>query len=97
VQNNPLNSIDPYGLIGWDYVGYISTYVGFRLIFMATAPAWALPVGVGLIVGGIALSYWDGFSSFRFVVSMRDKFINMYKRKFDEVDKMNEQNGNCGY
>jgi hypothetical protein len=99
--NNPISYIDQYGLLGWDVLGYSFTTAGGIMLTtiatMSSAPAWVTPVGIGLIVGGWAISHWDSYSTARYYISVATNILDFYNDKFNEIDQMNDQNGGCGY
>ena len=49
VQNNPINYVDPYGLLGWSDIGAIALGTGGAIAFTLGAPVTGTILGVGAV------------------------------------------------
>ena len=59
VSNNPVNLIDPYGLLGVkSTVGAVFGLAGTAVFFASGPPGWAL----GLLIAGGGMVIWDVYS-----------------------------------
>ncbi len=94
--NNPLIYIDPYGLGIWSWIGAAFEATGGGLLGYAayaslasTAPAWVIPVGVGLLFFGIGNQIGDMICGYDFVSKPPGKgdSVKRSERYEEEVDK----------
>ena len=101
VLNDPVNFVDPLGLLSWGDVGGVTIAAGFGMLGLSatvTAPAWVPVVGAGLVVGGIGLTVYDFVSSIYWGKEAVENIItDPLDSMWKEVDQMNEENssGSC--
>jgi RHS repeat-associated protein len=96
--NDPVNLIDPYGLLGWDVVGTISIAAGTATLGVTatiSAPIWVPIAGAGLVVGGIAALIYDAISSVEMVEIGVDNITKQMDEKWKEVEEMKKEYGPC--
>lgn len=89
-HNNPVNWIDPYGLFIKGLLGTVASTTGGGLLYIAataTAPAWALPVGAALVIGGTGVVVWDFFDEDDVVDELIDKVKEAFEKYKKDVDK----------
>ena len=96
--NDPVNLIDPYGLLGWDVVGTISIAAGTATLGVTatiSAPIWVPIAGAGLVVGGIAALIYDAIFSVEMVEIGVDNITKQMDEKWKEVEEMKKEYGPC--
>ena len=60
-----------------------------------TSPAWAAPVGIGLIIGGIAVTIYDAYSGPKDAVEAVDHIQDLIDKRWEEVEQMKKETGAC--
>jgi RHS repeat-associated protein len=102
VLNNPLNYIDPYGLISGgagSALGNTISFIGGTIVgigLIASPVSWGT-VGVGIVIaaGGQIYNHWGTKSDFEQVPEITRPYVDMLNDQKDYVLQIQEETGEC--